>query len=72
MIAYSVENSEIAMYESLATAAQAAGDSLTERLARQIQSEEKATAEKVWNLIAPVARDAFYRMTGGSASSARA
>jgi ferritin-like metal-binding protein YciE len=72
MIAFSVENSEVAMYESLATAAQAAGDSVTERLARQIQSEEKATAEKVWNLIAPVARDAFYRVTGGSASSARA
>lgn len=72
MIAYAVENSECAMYESLITAAQAAGDSQTESLAREIQNEERQTAEKVWKQIAPAARDAFRRVTSGAASTARA
>ena len=53
MMAYAVENAEVAMYESLAQAAQLAGDSRTEELARQIQQQEKQTAEKVWAQIAP-------------------
>lgn len=63
MIAYAVECSEVAMYESLHAAAQAAGDSETAQLARSIQAQEKATAEKVWNHIAECAREAFYRLT---------
>ena len=63
MMAYAVENSEIAMYESLAVAAAAAGDAETERLAREIQQEERATAEKVWNQLAPAARFAFEKVT---------
>lgn len=70
MMAYAVENSEIAMYEALVTVAEAAGDSQTAALAREIQAEEKATAEKVWKLIASSAVQAFERVTGGGGSSA--
>ncbi len=58
MLAFAVENSEVAMYESLATVASAAGDGQTEVLARRIQTQERATAEKVWQRIAPAARRA--------------
>lgn len=58
MMAFAVENSEVAMYESLATVASAAGDGATEILARRIQNQERATAEKVWQRIAPAARRA--------------
>ncbi len=64
VIAYAVENSEVAMYEALATVAAAAGDSETERLARDIQTQERATAEKVWNALPMSARDSFYAITG--------
>jgi ferritin-like metal-binding protein YciE len=63
MIAFAVENSEIGMYECLATVAAAAGDSTTESLARRIQQQEKDTADKVWRYLAPCARDAFERLT---------
>ena len=59
MMAYAVENAEVAMYESLAQAAQLAGDSRTEELARQIQRQEKETADKVWAQVAPAARRAM-------------
>ena len=72
MIGYSVENSECAMYESLITAAQAAGDTQTEQLAREIQGEERRTAEKIWSQIAPAARSAFQRVTSGASTSANA
>ncbi len=56
MMAYAVENAEVAMYESLAQAAQLAGDTRTVELARQIQQQEKQTAEKVWAQVAPAVR----------------
>ena len=59
MMAYAVENAEVAMYESLAQAAHLAGDTHTEQLARQIQHQEKQTAEKVWAQVAPEARRAM-------------
>jgi ferritin-like metal-binding protein YciE len=62
-MAFSVENAECAMYEALITSAVAAGDELTANLARQIQAEEKRTADKVWALIAPAARYSFARVT---------
>ncbi len=40
-------SAEMAMYESLATVAAAAGDSKTEQLARQLQSEEKTTTTRL-------------------------
>jgi ferritin-like metal-binding protein YciE len=66
MIAFAVENSEIAMYESLIAVAEAAGDTETATLARQIQAQEKATAEKVWNLIPNAAVTAFHRVVEGA------
>ncbi len=69
MMAFAVENSECAMYESLAAIADAAGDTQTANLARQIQSEEKATAEKVWKLLSPTALDAYRRITGESGAA---
>lgn len=71
MMAFAVENSECAMYESLIVAAEAAGDTETAALARSIQAEEKATAEKVWKLIPAAATEAFQRVTGSSAGTGR-
>jgi ferritin-like metal-binding protein YciE len=59
MMAYAVENAEVAMYESLALVAQLAGDTPTAELARQIQHQEKQTAEKVWAQVAPAASRAM-------------
>jgi len=55
MMAYAVENAEVAMYEALVIAAETVGDDATADLARRIQAEERATAEKVWSAIAPSA-----------------
>lgn len=71
MMAYSVENSEVAMYEALAVTAAAAGDRETEMLAREIQREEQATADKIFKLIEPSAVDAFDKVTGGGATGVR-
>jgi ferritin-like metal-binding protein YciE len=73
MMAFAVENSECAMYESLASVAEAAGDTETASLARSIQAQEKATADKVWALIPSAATAALARITGtsGAATSAR-
>jgi ferritin-like metal-binding protein YciE len=56
MVAYAVENAEVAMYESLATVARLRGNSETERLALEIQQQERETAEKIWAHIALAAR----------------
>lgn len=72
MMAYAVENSEMAMYEALATVAEAAGDTTTAALAREIQGEEKVTAEKVWRLIPNSAVTALERVAGGVGRNATA
>jgi ferritin-like metal-binding protein YciE len=51
MMAFAVENAEVAMYEALMIAAETVGDDVTADLARRIQAEERATAEKVWSVI---------------------
>ncbi len=66
MIAFAVENSELAMYESLINVAEAAGDTQTATLARQIQAQEKATADKIWALIPSAAVTAYRRVIGES------
>jgi ferritin-like metal-binding protein YciE len=63
IIAFTVENSECAMYEALAAAAESAGDGATETLAREIQAEEKQTADKIWHLIHSRAKIAFNLLT---------
>jgi ferritin-like metal-binding protein YciE len=55
MMAFAVENAEIAMYEALAEACRLAGDKETEALAIRIQEQERATADKVWGQIGPAA-----------------
>jgi ferritin-like metal-binding protein YciE len=62
--AYAFESAEVAMYEALAIVAAAAGDVETERLARDIQAEERATAEKLWNALPRSALDSFFTQTG--------
>lgn len=62
IIAFAVENCEVAMYESLIAVAESAGDTATAQLARLVQSQEIATAEKVWQRLAPTALSAFNKM----------
>lgn len=71
MMAFAVENSELAMYEALATVAEAAGDSETVSLARSIQQQEKATADKIWQLLPRAATEAYNRLSGGAGSGYR-
>jgi ferritin-like metal-binding protein YciE len=59
MMAFAVENAEVAMYESLAAAASGIDDVATEKLARTIQQQEKETAQKVWAEIAPAAQNSI-------------
>ena len=72
MMAFAVENSEVAMYESLAVTAEAAGDTETAALARGIQREEKATAEKIWSLLPNAAVTAYRRVSAQSGTAAAA
>ncbi len=63
IMGFTVESSECAMYEALAAVAEAAGDDATQALAREIQAEEKQTAEKLWRLITSRAKIAFNLLT---------
>jgi ferritin-like metal-binding protein YciE len=63
MMAFAVENAEVAMYESLAQVASLAGDTETEILARRIQKQEEETAQKVWAQVAPAARRAMQNVS---------
>lgn len=60
---FAIANSECAMYEVLATMAQAASDPATESLAREIQAQGKEAAEKVWRFIPSRAKIAFNLLT---------
>lgn len=60
---------EMAMYESLAAVAGAAGDTKTEQLARQLQAEEKDDYEKAWALLTPSATSAFETVVARSANA---
>ena len=72
MVAFAVENSELAIYESLAAVAEAAGDNQTATLARSIQAQERATAEKIWQYIPVAAAYSFQRIiTDGGSAGAR-
>ena len=51
IIGYTVETLEYAMYDTLAVLAGAVGDDATARLARQIQSEEMRTAQKLFHFL---------------------
>jgi ferritin-like metal-binding protein YciE len=67
--AYSTEHLERGMYESLYAFASAIGDQETAALARQIQAEEEATAQKLFPLIQQYAQTALAgteRLDGGA------
>lgn len=64
MIAFAIENCELAMYESLIAVSESAGDAATAQLAHAIQSQERATAGKIWQRIPPTALSAFNKMAG--------
>lgn len=67
MMAFAVENAEVAMYESLAEVCRIAGDRETEANALKIQEQERATADKVWEQIAPAARRAMGSLSNAVA-----
>lgn len=71
IMAYSVEASEIAMYEAMVAACEEAGDTVTAQLARDIQSEERRTAEQIWSHLDMVARDSFNKVAGRDAGAMR-
>jgi ferritin-like metal-binding protein YciE len=64
IVAYAIEHAEVALYEALAAVAAAAGDAETERLAREIQEQERATAERIWHFLPRSAREALYSASG--------
>lgn len=64
MMAFSVENAEVAMYECLAIVATEAGDVETAGIARNIQEQERDTARKIWPHIRPAARHAAEALAG--------
>lgn len=63
--AYATEHLEMAMYEALIVYAEAAGDMQTAALAREIQDEERQTAERIFPMI-----EAFSRRTYTATSAA--
>jgi len=65
LVAFALEKSECAMYEALATVASAAGDTVTEELARDIQAQESETADKLWRFIPSRSKIAFNVLTAG-------
>jgi ferritin-like metal-binding protein YciE len=61
MITIAAAAAESAMYEALATAAASAGDPATERLARELQDEERQDSEQAAALLRASALEAFER-----------
>ena len=60
-------SAEMAMYESLASVAAAAGDAKTESLARELQKEEKDDWDQSWALLRSSALAAFETVVGRGA-----
>jgi short-subunit dehydrogenase/ferritin-like metal-binding protein YciE len=56
---YSAAAAELAMYEALASAAAEAGDPDTEKLARELQAEERKDFDQVWQALPSTALVAF-------------
>lgn len=59
MMCIAAASAEMAMYESLATVAQLAGDTQTAALARQLQREEREDYDQSWNILRESAAAAF-------------
>ncbi len=63
VMAFGVEASECAFYETLVTVAAAAGDAATEILAKQIQAEEQECAKKIFSFLRSRSKIAFNMLT---------
>lgn len=61
IIAYAMEQSEIALYEALKTSCETVGDHQTAALAQTIQHEERVTAEKIWSNLSPTCTSSVNR-----------
>jgi ferritin-like metal-binding protein YciE len=59
MITFAAATAEMSMYESLASAAEAGGESEVVELARTLQKEEREDYDLVWDLLRGSAADAF-------------
>ena len=70
MVVIAAAAAEMAMYESLASVAAAAGDRQTEQLARQLQEEEREDYDIAWNLLKPSAHASFETVVKRHASGA--
>jgi ferritin-like metal-binding protein YciE len=71
IVAYAIEQSEVATYEALKVAAQTVGDTATVQIAEEIQREEQMAAQRIWNLLPANARLAVERQTTGEWSRSR-
>ena len=69
IISIGAASAQMAMYESLASVAAASGDSETERLARELQWEEKDDYEKSWTLLKSSAVAAFQTVVNRQAAT---
>ena len=63
LAAYVGEAGGVAMYESLAAAARSVADAETENMSRQIQTEKRRAAERVWHLLPSRSKIAFNMLT---------
>ena len=63
IVAFSTKKAESALYEALATTAEAAGDSATAALARESQKEEAVAADQLWHFLPSRSKIAFNMLT---------
>jgi ferritin-like metal-binding protein YciE len=63
IVAYAIEQSEVATYEALKVAAETVGDTATRQIAEEIQREEQMAAQRIWSLLPANARLAVERQT---------
>jgi ferritin-like metal-binding protein YciE len=64
LLAYAIEQSEVATYEALKAAAESVRDAQTASLVEEIQNEEQQMTQRIWGLIAQSARASVERQTG--------
>jgi len=70
--AFATENLECGMYESLISYAEAVGDMDVVQVARNIQQQEKQTAERIWPMISQYAKMPLAKVEGQQGGQAYA
>lgn len=63
IVAFTTKKAESALYEALAATAEAVGDAVTARLARESQKEEAAAAEELWHFLPSRSKIAYNMLT---------